>query len=100
MKLSRIIIIILYCIDRRIDLNLSKSTQSAAGLKALKPAANGRLLNLQIITLLFTVTARYRSTFILPVSKVHAGSFRVYVIHRTLTWTTGSLTCVRDRSYA
>ena len=27
---------------------------------------------------------------------VHAGSFRVSVNHRTLTWTTGSLTCVRD----
>ena len=26
--------------------------------------------------------------------KVHAGSFRVSVIHRTLTWT-----CVRDSSY-
>ena len=25
---------------------------------------------------------------------------RVSVIHRTLTWTTGSLTCVRDHSYA
>ena len=35
--------IVLYCIARRIDLNLSKSTQSAAeGVKALKPAANGR----------------------------------------------------------
>ena len=30
----------------------------------------------------------------------HAGSFRVSVIHRTLTWTTGHLMCVRDRSYA
>ena len=30
--------------------------------------------------------------------KVHAGYFRVSVIHRTLTWTTGSLTCVRDYS--
>ena len=30
--------------------------------------------------------------------KVHAGSFRVSVIYRTLTWTTGSLTCVRDHS--
>ena len=30
--------IVLYCIDRRIDLNLSKSTQSAAGgVKAVKP---------------------------------------------------------------
>ena len=26
--------------------------------------------------------------------------FRVSVIHRTLTWTTGSLTCVCDHSYA
>ena len=32
--------------------------------------------------------------------KVHAGSFRVSVIHRDLTWTTGSLTCVRNHSYA
>ena len=28
--------------------------------------------------------------------KVHAGSFRVFIIHRTLTWATGYLTCVRD----
>ena len=27
-------------------------------------------------------------------------SFRVSVIHRTLTWTTGALTCVRDHYYA
>ena len=26
--------------------------------------------------------------------KVYAGSFRVFVIHRTLTWTTGSVMCV------
>ena len=32
--------------------------------------------------------------------KVHAGSLRGSVIHRTLTWTTGSSTCVRDHSYA
>ena len=30
---------------------------------------------------------------------VHAGSFHVSVIHRTLTWTTGSLSCVRDHSH-
>ena len=36
-----------------------------------------------------------------PVIDMHAGSrFRVSVIHRTLTWTTESLTCVRDHSYA
>ena len=32
--------------------------------------------------------------------KVHAGSFHVSVIHWTLTQTTGSVTCVRDHSYA
>ena len=37
--------------------NLSNSIQSASGLKALKPAFNGRyLVNVQIFTLLFTVT--------------------------------------------
>ena len=35
-----------------------------------------------------------------PVTQVHVRSFRVSVIHKTLTWTTGSLTCVRDQSYA
>ena len=34
-----------------------------------------------------------------PVLQVHAGSFRVSVIHQSLTWTTGSLTCVHDHSY-
>ena len=33
-------------------------------------------------------------------NKAHAGSFRVCIVHRTLTWTTGSLTCLRDHSYA
>ena len=32
--------------------------------------------------------------------KVHAGSSRVSIIYRPLTWTTGSLTCVRDHSCA
>ena len=31
---------------------------------------------------------------------MHAGSFRVSVIHHALTWTTGSLTCIRDHSFA
>ena len=34
------------------------------------------------------------------VNNVHAGGFHVSVIHRSLTWITGSLTCVRDHSYA
>ena len=32
-----------------------------------------------------------------PVLQGHAGSFRVFIIQRTLTWTTGSLTCVGMR---
>ena len=32
--------------------------------------------------------------------KVHAGSFHVPIIHRTMTWTTGSLACVPDHSCA
>ena len=35
-----------------------------------------------------------------PVLQVYAGSFRVSAIQRTLTGTTGSLTCIRDHSYA
>ena len=35
-----------------------------------------------------------------PVSKMHAGSVCVSVIHRSWTWTTGSLTCARDYSCA
>ena len=33
------------------------------------------------------------------VKQVHAGSFRVSLIHRNLTRTAGTLTCVRDHSY-
>ena len=47
-----------YYIDRHIYLHLSKSIQSAAGLKDLKPAANGWYLNVQIMTLLFTFTVQ------------------------------------------
>ena len=32
--------------------------------------------------------------------KVHAGSFRVSIIHQTLTRTAGTLTCVRDHSHS
>ena len=35
-----------------------------------------------------------------PVLQVHAVSFRVSVIHRTLAWAKGSLTCEPDHSYA
>ena len=35
-----------------------------------------------------------------PVLQVHAGSFRISIICRSLTWTTGSFTCVCDHSYA
>ena len=83
-----------YCIDKHTYLHVSKSTQSAAGLKALKSAANGRYLMCKSITLLFPFTVQ--KYIYSPVGKVHAGSFHVSVIHRNLTWTTGSLTCVHD----
>ena len=35
-----------------------------------------------------------------PALQVYPGSVRVSAIHGTLTWTTWSLTCVRDHSYA
>ena len=40
------------------DLNLFKSIQSAAGLKAMKPAGNWRCLICKIMTLLFTFSAQ------------------------------------------
>ena len=52
---------VLYCIDRRIYLNLSKSAQSATGLKALKPAANRRYLLCKQLPCYFHLL--YRSTF-------------------------------------
>ena len=62
-----------YCIDRSIYLNLSKSTQSAAWLKALKPAANGRYFMCKPLPYYFHFTVqRYIYP---PVSKVHAGFF-------------------------
>ena len=66
----------------------------------LKPVANGRCLACKSLdtTLLFKCTVQ---KYIYPsASKVYAGSFRVPVIHRTLTCTTGSLTCIRGHSYA
>ena len=49
-------------------------------------------------TLLFKSTVQLYSYP--SVSKMHAGSFCVFVIHQTLTWTTGSSMCVRDHSFA
>ena len=66
----------------------------------LKPAANGFYIVCKSLdtTLLFKFTVQMH---IYPsVSKVHAGCFHVSVIHWTLTWTMGSLTCLCDNSYA
>ena len=86
------IIIVLIMIDRHIYLNLSRSTQSAAQLKSLKPAANGRYLMCKSLP----YTKYYYHycnliNYLSSCSKVHAGSFHVSVIHQTLTWATGSL---------
>ena len=48
----------------------------------------------------FNSFATWAATFRLPGLKMHAGYFRVFIIHRTLTWTTGYVTCVRGLSYA
>ena len=77
-------------------LKLFKSNQSTAGLKSLKPARQQALLSVQIIALLFPFTVQ--KYVYPPVSKAHAGSLRVSVIHQTQTWTTGSLACIRDCS--
>ena len=87
-----------YYIDRRIYINLSKSTQSAAVLKPFEACCQWALLNVKIMTLLFTFSV-YKYICHL-VSKVHDRTCRVSVIHRTLTWTTWRLTCVRDHSSA
>ena len=47
------------------------------------------------ITALYTVFFSPQSTgWLFCYFLVHAGSFRVSVVHRTLAWTTGSLPCV------
>ena len=45
-------------------------------------------------------TAAERAPLPIKSCQVHAGSFNVSVIHRTPTWTSGSLTCVHDHPYA
>ena len=64
---------------------------------ALKPAANGRYLLCKSDTIL-PLKSTVRKRIYPSVSKVQAGSFRVSVIHRTVTWSTGSSTCVRGHS--
>ena len=67
-----------YRIDRRIYLNIFKSTQSAARPKTVKPAANGRDLMCKSSPYYFHLV--YRSALIYPpVSKVRDGSFPVVV---------------------
>ena len=46
------------------------------------------------------IISLYTSAFILLSVKVHAGSVCVSAIHRNLMWPTGSLICIRHRSYA
>ena len=62
-----------YDIDRRIYLNLSKSTQSTARLKASKPAANGSYLMCKSLPYNFHLL--YRSAFILLSAKCILGLF-------------------------
>ena len=68
-----LLLLLLYCIDRCIYLNLSKSTRNAAGLKALKPAANGRYLMCKSLSCYFQLL--YRSKFIFLSAKSVLGLF-------------------------
>ena len=91
---------VLYCIVL-IDVHLSQSFQMNSKCRRAESFEacchyQWVLLNVQIISLLFPFTGQ--KYIYSPVSKVHAGSLCVSVIHQTLTWTTGSLTCVH--SYA
>ena len=79
-----------YCIDGQ-SFQIDSKRRRAESFEA---CCQWALLDVQIITLLFTFTEK---KYTYPsVSKVYAGSFRVSVIHRTRTWTTGSLMCVHD----
>ena len=76
----------------------SKSTQSAAGWKLWSLLPMGATSCANHCPTIYIYCTK------VPLSswqyKVHAGSFRVSVIPQTLTWTTGSLTCIRDHSHA
>ena len=68
-----IIEIIIIVTDRSIYLNLSKETESAAELKALKPAASGRYWTCKSLPRYFHLL--YRSTVILLSAKCMLGLF-------------------------
>ena len=65
----------LYYIDRRTYLNLSKSTQIAAGLVAFETCRQWALLNVRIITLLFSITVQKYIYFFLLSAKCMLGLF-------------------------
>ena len=69
--------------------------KASQGWTLFEACCQWALLNVQIITLLFPLTVQ--KYMYPPVSKVHAGSFHVSVIHRTLTWTTWFLTCIHNQ---
>ena len=76
----------------------------------MKPIFNYRLFYFFVFPLLFYTLLNPCGKFVAvklqqpqeqryPVLQVHAGYVRVSVIYRTLTRTTGSVTCVRDRKF-
>ena len=92
-----IIIIIIMCVYLNVFQINSKHCK--VRVKALKPAANGHYFMRKPLPYCYHLL--YRSTFIfLSVKSMLGLSFPVSIIHRTLIWTTGSLTCVHDHSYA
>ena len=89
-----------YCTEGCIYLIFFQINSKRRRAKSFEACCQKPLRNvLQNITLLFTFTVQKYINYP-SVNKMHAGTFRGFVIHRTLTWTTGSLTCVPHHFYA
>ena len=96
-----IIIIIIIIILIGAFISIFTNQLKAPQVESFETCCQWALLNVQIVTLyIYSFHLLYRSTFFPPVNKVHAGYFLVFVIHRTLTQPTGSLTCVHEHSCA
>ena len=92
------VIIIIFIVLIGAFLSIFQIDSKRRRAESVEACCQWALLNVQIIAPLFPFTVQ--KYMYPPVSRVAAGSFRVSVIHRTLTWTAGFLTCVRDYSYA
>ena len=77
------------CIARSLHAIVACSVRST-GYKDLKPAASGCYLVCKSLDTVLSFKCTVQKYIYPSVSKVHAGSLRVSVIHQTMTWTTRS----------